>query len=303
MNSVFQTVYLSPRYWGAWLSIAGLRAGQALPTSLRWALGRRLGDLLRQLLPARRRVVERNLKLCFPRLTAEQRAHWLRDVFRENGIGVLETARCWCRPPAQLIAQTRYSGLEHIEQALAQGRGVLVLGSHFSLLDPGIAMLGKVAPVHLVYRPHNNPLMDAWINAGRLNYARETVDHNDMRRVVRLLKEGQLVWFGPDQDEGPTHSVYAPFFGISAATVTSTARLSRLTGAAVVPMASHRCEDGGYEVEFYPALSDFPSGLAEADARQVNLAQEQAIRKCPQQYLWLHRRFKTHPRGKNYRYQ
>lgn len=305
MQGVLKAEYLKPMYWRTWLAIAGLELSQQLTVKQRNWSGRALGAGLHRLISPRRRVVETNLRLCFPEMSEPARAQMAKEIFREHGLALLETALSWHLPPAELFRRTRFVGVDNVQSALEQGRGVIILGSHFTVLDMGIAMLGRAAPVHMVYRPHNNPLFNLWINRGRRNFAAEVIESGDMRRVVRCLKEGKLVWFAPDQDEGERHSVYASFFGVSAATVTSTARLARMTGAAVVPVGLHRRATQGqqYEVEFFPPLASFPTGDADQDAALVNAAHERAIRKYPAQYMWVHRRFKTHPRGKNFLYQ
>lgn len=303
MSTQFKSEFLHPRYWPTWLFIGLLRLTQCMPRRLQYSLGRQLGRLLYWLLPGRRHVARTNLKLCFPEWDDAQREQQLRAVFQNNAIGVMETAMAWWAQPAPLQAVTHCVGEQHIRDAVEAGKGVILMGGHYSALDLGATLVKPYSDFECVYRPHNNALFDYWINRGRMRCATGLLHHADMRGIVRSLRRGTVVWFAPDQDQGPKHSIYAPFFNVPAATVTSTARLARMTGAAVIPLAFHRCDDGGYEVEFGAPLERFPSGDDVADAGQVNMALEQMIRKYPAQYMWVHRRFKTHPKGKNYLYR
>ena len=182
--------------------------------------------------------------------------------------------------------------------AQAQGKGVLVIGIHFSTLDLGGALHSLFFPADVVYRPHNNPLFERFMTRARSRIFGQAIDRHDLRGAVRRIKAGHTVWYSPDQDFGRDVSVFAPLFGQQAATIRLTAKLARMTGAPVVPMMFHRNPDNAtYTIESLPALENFPSDDEVADATKVNQFIEQAIRKHPEQYLWLHRRFKTRPEG------
>lgn len=295
--------FLLPRYWPTWLGLSLLWFSVLLPRSWRYRLGEQLGNLLWWLLARRRHVVQTNLRLCFPELSEDERQDMARRVFRHNAIGILETAMAWWGEPEELDDQITLVGAEHLQQAIEAGKGVLLVGAHYSVLDLGGSLLRRFFRVDGVYRPHNNALMEHVIHRSRRLVMDEQIHHRDLRTIVRRLRKGKVVWYAPDQDHGPGPSVYAPFFGTPAATVSATARLARLSGAAVVGVSFHRLDDQRYEIQCYPALEDFPSGDDVADASAVNTMLEQGIRKNPAQYMWVHRRFKTHPKGKNYLYQ
>jgi len=303
MITRFKSELLSPRYWPTWLLLGLLWLSLKLPQRLQYRLYRLLGSLLYRLLPGRRHVARTNLKLCFPEMDEREREQRVKTVFHNNAIGILETAMAWWADDESIRARTRVVGLEHLDAALERGKGVILLGAHFTVLDMGSAMMPSRYDFECFYRPHNNALFDYWVTRGRMRYASGLLPAADMRAIVRSLRSGKLVWFAPDQDQGPTHSIYAPFFGVPAATVTSTARLARMTGAAVVPIAFHRNDDDSYELEFRAALDDFPVGDDMSDASRINAELEQSILKRPDQYMWVHRRFKTHPKGKNYLYR
>ena len=297
MSNLFKPRYLSPRYWHTWLTFGLLRLVIWLPRRWRYVIGSALGSLLYYLIPSRRHVAEVNVRLCFPDMDDDERRQMVKDVFRQNGTGIIESGMAWWTPTHELAGKIRVVGAEHLQAAHDAGQGVVLMGSHFTVLDMGALLMNSFTELDCFYRPHNNPLFDALVEQGRSRHVERQIAHWDMRTLVRRLRAGKIVWFAPDQDRGPKPSVYAPFFGVSAATVTATARIAKLGNARVIPVAFHRLPDHSYEVELFPALENFPSGDDVADATAVNLAQERAIRKYPTQYMWVHRRFKTHPKG------
>ncbi|RCV91758.1 LpxL/LpxP family Kdo(2)-lipid IV(A) lauroyl/palmitoleoyl acyltransferase [Billgrantia montanilacus] len=290
--------FAHPRFWPAWLAIGCMRIGAWLPWRFKLAIGRGLGLLAWWAVPRRRHIVDTNLRLCFPELSDTQRDKLALDTFKANGIGVLETATGWCRDPRHLRHRVTFKGREHRARLEAEGRGALILGIHFSTLDLGAALHSLFFRADAVYRPHNNPLFDRFMGQARKEYFDATLDRRDLRGVVRRIKAGHAVWYSPDQDFGSKASVFAPFFGIDAATVKLTAKIARMTDAPVIPLIFHRNPDNAtYTLEYLPPLEDFPSGDEVADATRVNAVIEAAIRRHPEQYLWLHRRFKTRPEG------
>ncbi|WP_110602968.1 MULTISPECIES: LpxL/LpxP family Kdo(2)-lipid IV(A) lauroyl/palmitoleoyl acyltransferase [Salinicola] len=297
-KKVYPANHAHPRYWGAWLGIGLMRAGALLPWRLKLALGRGIGLLSWKLAKRRRHITDTNLALCFPELDDRQRAELVRKTFVANGIGILETATGWCRDPEHLRHRVTFRGTEHMERAMAQGKGALIIGIHFSTLDLGGALHSLFFPADVVYRPHDNPVFEDFMTRARRGIFGAAIDRHDLRGVVRRIKSGHAVWYSPDQDFGREASVFAPFFGVPAASIKLTAKIARMTGAPVMPLMFHRNPDNRtYTLEYLPPLKDFPSGDDVADAAQVNAFIEQAIRRHPEQYLWLHRRFKTRPPG------
>jgi len=288
-----------PLFWPNWLSIATLWLLNRLPYRVQLRLGTWLGLALHRFLPARRHVVEVNAKLCFPELNATERKHFVRQVFINNGIGAFETAMAWWTPQRCFDNRVVLKGREHLEEALEQGKGVLLLGAHFSTLDLGGLLFSRFYPVDAMYRPHENPLMEQIITRGRSRYFGQSIERSNIRAVIRALRKNHIIWYAPDQDMGPKHSVFARFFGVKAATISATSRMARLNNSPVLMLAQHRLPDGSYELELFPILKDYPSGDEEADAQRINDEIERAIRKDPTQYMWVHRRFKTQPDGKN----
>ncbi|MBP0047200.1 LpxL/LpxP family Kdo(2)-lipid IV(A) lauroyl/palmitoleoyl acyltransferase [Marinobacterium sp. AK62] len=296
--------YAAPVFWPTWLGIGLLRLLNHLPWRWQISLGRILGHIIYYLSSHRRHVTRVNIRLCFPELDTRAQARMVRQVFVNNGIGLFETAMAWWTPRERLDMKVTLKGREHLDAALAQGKGVVLLGAHFSTLDLGGLLFSNFYPVDAMYRRHNNPLLERIITRGRQRFFDLVIERSNIRTVLKALRQNHIVWYAPDQDFGHRHSVYAPFFGVPAATITATSRMVKLNGSPILMLAQHRLPDySGYELELFPIITSFPSGDEEADAKRVNQEIERAIRKDPAQYMWVHRRFKTHPQGKNYLYR
>ncbi|WP_027351882.1 LpxL/LpxP family Kdo(2)-lipid IV(A) lauroyl/palmitoleoyl acyltransferase [Halotalea alkalilenta] len=292
--------HLHPRFWPTWAMIAAMRIGAFLPWRLKLWIGKGLGELVYRTLKRRRHITETNLRLCFPELDDAQREALVKRTFHANGIGVLETATGWCRDPEHMRHRVVFKGTEYMERAKAEGKGVLIIGIHFSTLDLGGALHSLFFDADVVYRKHNNPVFEKFMTRARNRIFGQAIDRHDLRGVVKRIKAGNAVWYSPDQDFGRDASVFAPFFGVDAATIKLTAKIAKMTGAPVMPLMFHRNDDDyTYTLEYLPALEGYPSGDDVADATRVNAFIEQAIRRHPEQYLWLHRRFKTRPAGES----
>ena len=271
----------------------------ALPFGWQLAAGDRIGRWIGKLARHRRRIAAINLALCFPEWSAAERAALLEAHFAALGIGLFETAMAWWAPDARLRGLVRIEGAEHLDAALALGKGVILLTGHFTTLELGALFMTWRQPLHAMYRPHKNPLYEAVMYRQRERRSRlPPLPHENLRGLLRAFKQGRVVWYAPDQNHGLRNSVFAPFFGVPACTLTATSRLAELSGAAVVPYFPRRLPGtAGYEIVILPALEHFPSGDVVADARRINELLEQHIRQAPEQYLWVHRRFKTRPPG------
>ena len=294
---------LGPRTWPTWLGIGVMALLARLPWPLQRGLGRALGGVLRPLLGERRRIAARNLALCFPALDDAARASLLRQHFAALGIGLFEFARAWWGSVAPLRHGLQVEGLEHVEAARAGGRGVIVISGHFTTLEICGRLLCDHVPLAGMYRPHAQAAMEWAVKHGRLRYAAAMFGRDELRPALRHLKQGGLLWFAPDQDTRRGDSVFVPFFGRPASSLTSTHQLARLSGAAVLAFAHVRRPDGGYTLRLSPAFADFPSEDAVADTSRVMAAIEDMVRAAPAQYLWIHRRFKRQPDGGEDLYQ
>ena len=287
----------SPASWPAWLGIGALALLARLPWPLQRVLGRIAGDVLRLLLRERRRIAARNLDLCFPGLDAAARAALLRRHFRALGISLFEFGRAWWGSVAPQRHGLRIEGVEHIEAARAAGRGVIVVSGHFTTLEMSARLACDAVPLAGMYRPYPQPAMEWAVLRGRSRYAAAMFAKQDVRGAVKHLKRGGLLWYAPDQDPSRGEAVYVPFFGRPAKSLASTHQLARLSGAAVVMFEHARRDDGGYTLRFWPAFEAFPSEDAVADTARVIGAIETMARAAPEQYLWIHRRFKRQPDG------
>ncbi len=283
------------RHWPAWVGIGIAALLARLPWSLQRVLGRGIGRLLMVLFGSRRRVAARNLALCFPELDADAQAALLRRSFEELGIGLFEFARAWWGSVEPMRDKVTVEGLEHLQAARAGGRGVIIISGHFVTLELAARLMCDHAPLAGMYRPHDGAVMEWAVLRGRLRYATAMFTREELRPALRHLKQGGLLWFAPDQDTRRGDSVFVPFFGRPAYSLTSTHQLARLSGAAVLGFAHVRHDDGSYTLRLTPAFEDFPSADATADTARVMAEIETMIRAAPTQYLWIHRRFKRQP--------
>jgi len=286
-----------PRLYPTWIGVGLFWLIGQLPWRLLQATGRGVGRLAWHLAKKRRHIAQTNMRLCFPELTPEEQDALARRCVISTGEAILEMAGSYNNHRIDLNRNLIVTGMEHIEACQARGQGVLLLGMHFNTLDTCSRMLATLVDIHAVYRPNDNPVIDRLIDRGRRHYVRSTVDRTDIRQMLRLLRSGEIVWYAPDQDYGTAHAVFVPFFGIPAATITATSRIAKMGKAAVIPCAHYRLPGGRYEIEFGAPLDGFPSGDEEADTARINQTIEHYVRKHPEQYLWVHKRFKHQPPG------
>ncbi len=292
----WQHLLLRPRNWPIAAGMALLWLMSLLPFPYNVRLGKVLGGLL-YLLPSRRKHITLvNLQLCFPELDAQQRQRFCFRVFENYGAGLVETALAWWANEERLYPLVEISGLDRLNEARAKKRGVLLLGAHFSTLDMGAALAKKFFSYSAVYKPQKNELFNAMMNTGRRRHSLNIFRNSELRKTIRALKHNSVVWYAPDQDMGERHSVFAPFFGQRAASITATAKLAALSDAPVLMFGQYRhADDSGYTLRITGPLENFPSGDDVLDASAVNQLLEESIRVAPEQYYWFHRRFKSQP--------
>ncbi|MGN0935408.1 lauroyl acyltransferase [Acinetobacter sp. YH12097] len=295
----FQWSFLLPQYWGIWIGIVFLMILAILPWAIQYRLGQFLGSVAFNNLKSRRKTTIRNLEVCFTEWTAEQVEANARQVFIDQMIGIFETLNAWYSPQ-WFKNRVQIEGLEHIQNAQAEGKGILLLGTHSTLLDAGGYLCAQFFEPDVVYRPQNNPLLDMLIVRCRATIYANQIDHDDMRGLIRNLKNGHAIWYSPDQDFGLKQGVMAPFFGTPAATVTAHRRLLKIAKAVSIPLYFYRDGDISnpqYHVLIEPAIDNFPSDDEVSDAVRTNKIIENQLRIAPTQYMWFHRRFKTRPQG------
>lgn len=289
--------FITPRYWLVWFGIGLLRLISMLPVSIIWLLGKGLGILIYRIVPSRRRAARINLKQAYPDYSDEQIDQLNKKAFRNLGISMLEMGVAWFKPTPYLKSRCQIEGLEHLDTAMKKNKGVILLTGHFTTLEIGSRLIGFYADKYNgVYKKAHDPLFNAIMVKYRSRFGDQLIENKDTRAIIRGLKNGHATWFAPDQDFANQDIVFTPFLGGIASTLTATAKLAKLTGAAVVPFYQVRLDKGeGYKLIVLPPLEDFPSEDIETDSARVNKAIEDMVYACPEQYLWSHKRFKTQP--------
>ncbi len=297
MSSTSENLY-HPRYWPSWLAVGFLKLLTLLPFSWQLYLGRLIGRLFLLVGRRRRHIAEVNLRLCFPELSADQHNHLLRRTFESQGMGLMETSAAWFMRPERLLPLAEVSGVELIERAQAEGKPVLLLGAHYTTLDIAGTLFGHFVAFDVIYRRQKNPIINHLMTQGRQRYLKggRSIAQDDMRGVYRSLAQQRVLWYPPDQDYGAKHSVFAPFFGIPAAVIKAPTRMAGKTGAEVLACWYYRTKQGKYHL-CIGRIDGFTGTDYEADAAAINRQLETVIRQHPEQYMWVHRRFKSRPPG------
>jgi KDO2-lipid IV(A) lauroyltransferase len=270
-----------------------------LPFAALMAIGRGLGAIIERVPSPRRQVAATNIALCFPELDAQAQARLVDGHLRDIGLMLIEFALGWMgsdRAIAKIPVQ--FEGLEHLQAAHAEGRGVLLVGGHFSHLELCARLVSQRIRIAGMYRRMDNPVFEWTVLRARLGYARAMFDKDDIRGTVKYLRSGGTLWYAPDQDMRSKDNAFVPFFGTLAATITATHHLARMSRSVVIPFFHRRLPGSqGYVLRLGAPLHNVPGPDAEADTAQVNLSIEHMVREAPEQYLWVHKRFKTRPEG------
>jgi len=288
----------APSVWPTWLLIGIAWVIARLPLSWIFSLGEGIGRLAYRIGGARRRITETNIRRCFPELSAEEQDQLVQDTFAAVSLGALEMAIPWLNPKRDLSAHFTVHGKEHLDTALAQGRGAILVGGHFAVMDAICQPLKQIGNIDVMYRFNKNPAWE-WLQVqGRQRFFDGVIERENIRGTLKRLKQGRAIWYAADQDYGRKHSVFAPFFNIPTATIVATSRFARLNNSPVLMMRQIRDRANmHWHIHFSPVLESFPSGDDTADATRLNQMLEDQIRQNPAQYLWMHKRFKTRPEG------
>jgi KDO2-lipid IV(A) lauroyltransferase len=284
--------FLQPKYWPTWLGIGILRVFEPLPHSLLYLLGRGFGLAVFLFPTSFRRIAARNIELCLPELDAAARREILREHFAGLGCALFETAISWWSSNERIRHITLMTGLEHLEAARAAGRGVLLLSAHFNSIEIGCRALAARMPLNVMYRPTKNELIGEFVHSRRAVQTKRAIPRDDVRTLIKALKDGDVVWYAPDQSFRKKGAQMVRLFGIPAATNTATSRIAGITGALVLPYFFERLPGGDYRGAIHPPLENFPTDDAVADTERFNRIVEAEVRRMPAQYLWIHRRFK-----------
>lgn len=273
-----------------------------LPLPILRAFGFGIGRLLFVFGKERRNVALINLRLCFPLLSETERESLARRHFICFSQAVIDRTLGWWASRQRLEKLFRISGTQHLNSP--DGSPVIVLAPHFVGLDAGGTILTMHVQLCSMYSNQKNPVFNKQLLAGRMRFNNPLLlsRQNGLRRILKALKEGFPFYYLPDMDFGPKDSIFVPFFGIEAATIPAVSRLARLSGARVVPCITRQVADG-YETEILPALENFPGESIESDTARINSFIEEQILHMPEQYFWLHKRFKTRPAGEQRYYK
>lgn len=267
-----------------------------LPFPLLAACGRWFGRLFYRFGQQRRHIAMTNLGLCFPQLDEAQKSALARRHFEVFGRSFLERGILWWASPERIRRLVRLVGYENLDKF--QGHPVILLAPHFVGLDMGLTRVAMEVGIVCIYARQKNRIFDHMLYRGRMRFGNSILlsRQEGMRPALRAMKAGKPFYYLPDLDYGLRDAIFVPFFGVPAATITGLSRLARLTGAAVLPVIA-RMEADGYVIAIGEAWTDFPGADIETDTRRMNAFIEQETMKMPEQYFWLHRRFKTRPPG------
>lgn len=293
----FSLTLLHPRYWLLWLALGIAYLISWLPYRILMLLGRGLGRLSFKLLKSRGRIARRNLELCFPDMPDHERELLVQRNAEETGCAAMETLIGWWWPTWRIRRFAHFKGYEHIQAELVKGKGVLLLAPHMLHLEAAGRVFGLTHPSIGFYRPHNNALMEFFMYRGRSRGNKYMIGKRDVKALLRALNDGEVCFYLPDQDYGRNRAIFAPFFAVQETACTNgTLLFANAANCAVIPIYTSKLPNNqGYQIEALPALTDFPGKDEYAAICRVNQWVEQAILKHPEQYMWVHRRFKTRP--------
>jgi Kdo2-lipid IVA lauroyltransferase/acyltransferase len=293
----FQWQFLSPKYFFTWLTVTILYLLSWLPLFCQIALGKVIGRLLHKAMKKRRNTATRNIELCFPDKPQNEIEQLVKKNFENAGIALFESGIAWWWPSWRAKRVCKVKGQHHIDNALAEGKGIFLLFFHIFPLEMMARVLGENDyPCVGFYRPHNNKLLE-WIQyRGRCKSNRYMIGKRDVKGLLKALSKGFVTVYLPDHDYGPKRSVFAPFFNVKkAACTTGTEIFASHKNAVTIPTKLRRTADNNYEVEFLSPLENYPIEDSIENATRINQWVEKAVLDNMEQYMWVHRRFKTRP--------
>ena len=281
-----------------WCIFAGLRLVSVLPYRAAMGIGRLLGQVLFFVAGSRQKTIDTNLARCFPEKSSAERDRIKLECYRNMGISLIEMAMCWWWSDERLRPLVEIEGREHLDAVLESGRGAILLTGHYTSLEIGGRLLTLFMPLQGMYRTQRNAMFDSYLYTRRRSYLVDIVSRKSTRQLIRGIREQVPTWYAPDQDFRRERNVFAPFMDISAATISASSRMAQATNAAMLPYYPERRQDGaGYILHIEAPLADFPSDDEIADASAINRSIETWARKFPENYMWIHQRFKTRPPG------
>jgi len=295
---------MSPRYWPFWLVLGFLRISIYLPRGIFAVLGTVFGDIIFYTNKKRRTIVKTNIALAFPEWSVAEQEHLAREHFRVFMQTMFDIPVLWWASPDYLDQFVQISGIENYKRSLKQGKNIILLTGHFVALEFGGVMISRHFPQIGLIKPARNELANWFVHRGRSRFgARLFLRSTGLRALVRHIRSGYGFYYLPDEDHGPDKSVFVPFLGTEAATITGAAKLVSLCDAAAIPAYIKRLERGGYELSLKPPLENFPSGDDYMDALRLSKQLEEHVREVPAQYMWTFRRYHTRPQNKQPPYE
>ncbi len=289
--------FWAPRYWFTWLVYAWMRTVVFLPFAWQLWLGKGLGRILHVVLYPRRRIAERNLAECFPELTDEERDALRRRHFEAIGASVTEMSMAWFGSKKIIRDLIRVEGGEHLQAALEKGKGIILFSAHFTTFEFFFPVLEELCPtLCAMYRAQRNEMMNVMMTRGRRRAIDKLFQKDSVRDMVRSLAGNSVVWYAADQSYRRKYSALVPFFGVPAMTNTATGRIAKMSKATVLTYFCRRLpDDSGYVLNIGKPLENFPSDDLVEDTARLMKELETYVRQCPEQYCWIHKRFKGRP--------
>jgi lipid A biosynthesis lauroyl/palmitoleoyl acyltransferase len=288
--------FFHPKYLPTWILILLMKIGALVPFRMQVFLGKNMGKLFYPLFSTVRKVATINIQKCFPEKNKEQVSALVKKHFESIGVSFFETANAYYGRDEKIQKLLTIESEHYLTDAMKDDRGVIILCSHFMPLMLSSRALSLKHTIASIYRPQNNRLFDKIMVKGLTNGGGIMIKNSDTKAMIKAIKNSLPIWYAPDQDLGTKGTVFAPLFGIQAATISATSRLAKGGNTAVIPYSFTRTDEG-YNMSFSAPLENYPSGDLVHDASQTNQILEAQIRKNPEQYLWIHRRFKTRPEG------
>ena len=282
--------------------IGAMWLAHLLPLRLLAVLGDAIGVAAFWLIRERREVTRINLAKCFPEMEPHAREALARAHFRAFCRGILDRAVLWYGSRERIERMIRIEGLEHLRAAMAKpgGQPILLLVPHFAGLDAGLMRLVCEVRIAGIYANPKDPVLGEWLRRGRGRFGnlQQISRQQGVRAGLPWIRQGWPFYYLPDQDYGPRGALFVPFFGVPAATMPGLSRIARLAGAKVLPCVTRMLPAGaGYVLTIEPPWDNFPTRDLAADTRRMNEYIERRVLEMPEQYLWMHKRFKTRPPG------
>jgi KDO2-lipid IV(A) lauroyltransferase len=291
--------FWQPRYWPIWILLAVMRLLILLPLKWQLSMGRAFGRLMHRLMRKRRNIAAVNIRLCFPDKNESAVEDIVFQHFESLGMWIFELFLALWISDQRLARLVTLNGIEHMVNALEDGQGVILLSGHFAALELACHPVRHYSTrLGGLFRPLKNKFMNEIILRSRYRSVDQLIPKNDMRQMIRRLKEGYAMWYASDQSYDRKYSALVPFFDEPAMTSLALSHIARISKARVIPIFQQRMADfSGYRVDVFPALDNFPSDDPESDALRIHRLLEERIRQAPDEYYWVHRRFKGRPPG------